>query len=99
MFVYQITFNTFLFFINLLGLVLNRRSIIITLMCIELLLLSINLNFTFFSIYLDDLYGQIFALSILTLAASESAIGLAIIISNYRIRGNILLNQISALRY
>lgn len=99
MFILQISINVFLFFINLIGIVLNRRSIIITLMCIELVLLSLNLNFILFSIYLDDLYGQIFALSILTIAASESAIGLAIIIANYRIRGNISLNQLSTLKY
>ncbi len=67
-------------------------------MGIELILLSLNLNFIFFSIYLDDLYGQIFSLFILTIAASESAIGLAIIIIYYRLRGNISINQISILK-
>ena len=68
-------------------------------MCIELMLLNINTNFIVFSVYLDDLYGQIFSLFILTVAASESAIGLAIIILYYRIRGNINLNQIALLKY
>jgi NADH-quinone oxidoreductase subunit K len=67
-------------------------------MCIELVLLNLNLNFILFSVYLNDLYGQIFALIILTIAASESAIGLAIIITNYRIRGNISLNLLSSLK-
>jgi len=64
----------------------------------ELLLLSTNLNFIFFSIYLDDLYGQLFSLFILTIAASESAIGLAIIILHYRSCGNILLSSITLLK-
>jgi len=98
MFNLQISLNTFLFFINLLGIIFNRRNLIITLMCIELVLLSLNLNFIIFSVYLNDLYGQIFALIILTIAASESSIGLAIIIANYRIKGNISLNQLSSLK-
>ena len=99
MFVLQITVNMFTFFFNILGIVLNRRNILITLMCIELVLLSVNLNFIVFSIYLDDFYGQIFALFVLTIAASESAIGLAIIIVYYRLRGTINLNQIPTLKY
>jgi len=99
MFILQISINIFLFFINILGIILNRQSIILTLICIELILLNINFNFILFSVYLNDLYGQIFALSILTIAASESAIGLAIIIANYRIRGNIYLNQLSSLKH
>jgi NADH-quinone oxidoreductase subunit K len=67
-------------------------------MSIELLLLSINLNFVIFSIYLDDLYGQLFSFFILTVAAAESAVGLAIIIIYYRIRGNILITQKAALK-
>jgi len=67
-------------------------------MGIELMLLSSNLNFIFFSLYLDDIYGQIFSLFILTVAASESAIGLAIIIAYYRIRGSISIRQISVLK-
>jgi len=67
-------------------------------MGIELILLSLNLLFIYFSVYLDDLYGQIFSLFILTIAASESAIGLAIIIVYYRIRGNISINQAAVLK-
>jgi len=67
-------------------------------MGIELILLSLNLLFIYFSVYLDDLYGQIFSLFILTIAASESAIGLAIIIVYYRIRGNISMNQAAVLK-
>ena len=86
------------FLIALLGIMFNFQNVLIILMGIELLLLSTNLNFIFFSIYLDDLYGQIFSLFILTIAASESAIGLAIIISHYRSHGNILLNNITLLK-
>ena len=67
-------------------------------MCIELMLLSLNLNFIIFSVYLDDLYGQIFSLFILTVAAGESAIGLAIIILYYRVRGSISMNLLSLIK-
>jgi NADH-quinone oxidoreductase subunit K len=67
------------FFIGLLGIILNRKNILTIIMSIELLLLAVNLNFAAFSIYLDDIVGQIFVLFVLTIAATESAIGLAII--------------------
>ena len=98
MFLRQLTSNIFLFTIGLFGIVLNRRNILIILMCIELVLLSLNLNFIIFSVYFDDLYGQIFSLFILTVAAAESAVGLAIIIIYYRIRGSILIGQIPSLK-
>ena len=99
MFIRQLTANIFLFIISLIGIVVNRQNILITLMCIELVLLSLNLNFIVFSIYLDDLYGQLFSLFILTIAASESAIGLAIIIIYYRIRGSISMSESAVLRH
>jgi NADH-quinone oxidoreductase subunit K len=99
MFLTQISANILLFFIGLLGVILNRRNILIILMCIELLLLSLNMNFILFSVYLDDLYGQLFSFFILTIAAAESAIGLAIIIIYYRIRGNILVNDKFVIKY
>lgn len=89
----QLISNIFLFFTGILGIVLNQRSILLILMCIELMLLSVNLNFILFSIYLDDIYGQIFSLFILTVAAAESAIGLAILILYYRLRGKISINE------
>jgi len=98
MFLRQLTSNFCLFFIGLFGIVLNRRSILIVIMCIELVLLSINLNFITFSVYFDDLYGQLFSLFILTVAAAESALGLAIIIIYYRVRGSISINQIPLLK-
>jgi NADH-quinone oxidoreductase subunit K len=99
MFLTQISINITLFIIGCLGLILNRKSILIILMCIELVLLSLNLNFAIFSVYLDDLYGQLFSLFILTVAAGESAIGLAIIILYYRIRGNISINELPLLKH
>jgi len=99
MFLTQLSANLFLFFIGLLGIIFNRRNILIILMCIELVLLSLNLNFILFSVYLDDLYGQLFSFFILTIAAAESAIGLAVIIIYYRIRGNIDINTQFTLKY
>lgn len=93
-----ITINFIIFGICFIGIFLNFRNILIVLMGIELMLLSLNLNFIYLSVYLDDLYGQIFSLFILTIAASESAIGLAIIIIYYRIKGNISINQIAVLK-
>lgn len=98
MFLTQFTINFFLFFIGLIGMILNRRNILIILMCIELVLLSLNLNFILFSVYFDDLYGQLFSLFILTIAAAESAVGLAIIIIYFRIRGSISINQVAVLK-
>jgi NADH-quinone oxidoreductase subunit K len=98
MFLLQFTANIAIFLIGLIGMVINRRNILIILMCIELALLGLNLNFILFSIYFDDLYGQLFSLFILTVAAAESAIGLAIIIIYYRLRGSILMNQINILK-
>ena len=83
-----------IFFAGTLGLVLNRKNILVAIMCIELLLLAVNLNFIIFSIYLDDIFGSIFILFVLTVAASETAIGLAILTVYYRLKNSILLNSI-----
>jgi len=93
MFLLQFIINFLLFFISSLGIILVHKNVLVTLMSIELVLLSINLNFIIFSVYLDDVYGQIFALFVLTIAASESAIGLAIVISFFRLKGNIFINK------
>lgn len=98
MFLKQLTANFFLFIISLIGIAVNRRSILIILMCIELVLLSLNLNFILFSVYFDDLYGQLFSFFILTVAAGESAVGLAIIIIYYRVRGSISISQTAVLK-
>ena len=82
-----------LFLLGIWGIVLNRKNIIILLMSIELMLLSINLNFVTFSVFLDDLMGQVFALFVLTVAAAESAIGLAILVAYYRVRNTIAVED------
>jgi len=79
--------NFIIFFLGFWGLFAVRKNLIIILISIELLLLAVNLNFIVFSVFLDDIVGQVFALSILTVAAAESAIGLAILVIFYRIRG------------
>lgn len=73
-----------LFIIGIAGILLSRKNTILIIMCLELLLLAANINYILFSIYLDDIIGQIFALLILSVGASESAIGLALVISYYR---------------
>lgn len=90
--------STIMFLIGIFGIFLLKKNIIVVLMCIELMLLSININFVIFSIYLDDLTGQLFALFVLTVAAAESAIGLAILVVYYRIKGIISINYISSIK-
>jgi len=95
----QFLTNTFLFGSAIFGIALNRRNFLTVLMCIELILLSINLNFALFSSYLDDFYGQIFFLFILAVAAAESAIGLAVIIVYYKFKKSIAVHQKQILRF
>jgi NADH-quinone oxidoreductase subunit K len=83
-----------LFFTGVLGIVLNRKNILITIMSLELMLLAVNLNFIVFSIYLDDVVGQIFVLFILTIAATESSIGLALLTRYYRLKNTIQMERI-----
>ena len=87
-----------IFTIGVVGIFLNRKNLIIILMCIELLLLAVNINLVSFSIFINDLNGQIFALFILTVAAAEAAIGLAIIVIYYRNSGNIRVEKINTLK-
>ena len=87
-----------LFLIGVLGLVLNRKNILITIMSIELMLLAVNLNFMLFSVYLDDVVGQIFVLFILTIAATESAIGLAILVIYYKLKNTIRIDKIKSVK-
>ena len=91
---YFLVFNLLLFLIGFLGVLLNRKNFIVMLVAIELLLLSINLNFIIFSIYLDDIIGELFVLFILTVAATESALGLAIITNYYQVTNQILIDYI-----
>ena len=87
-----------IFTIGIIGIFLNRKNLIVILMCIELLLLAVNINLVSFSIFLNDLNGQIFALFILTVAAAEAAIGLAIIVLYYRNSGSIRVEDINNLK-
>ncbi|MAM77651.1 MAG: NADH-quinone oxidoreductase subunit NuoK [Alphaproteobacteria bacterium] len=80
------------------GIFLNRKNVIIILMSIELILLSVNINLVAFSAYLGDLVGQVFALFILTVAAGEAAIGLAILVVYFRNRGSIAVEDIKMMR-
>lgn len=93
-----ISLGILIFIIGILGIVINRKNIIVMLMCIELLLLSINLLFIIGSCVLDNIFGEVFALYILVVAASESAIGLSILIAYYRITGTIAVKYINLLR-
>lgn len=87
-----------LFLIGALGLVLNRKNVLITIMSIELMLLSVNLNFIVFSVYLDDITGYIFVLFVLTIAATESAIGLAILSIYYKLKQTIQMDKIKNIK-
>ncbi|GLQ57734.1 NADH-quinone oxidoreductase subunit NuoK [Devosia nitrariae] len=87
-----------LFTLGVFGIFLNRKNVIIILMSVELILLSVNLNFVAFSAELGDLQGQVFALMILTVAAAEAAIGLAILVIFYRNRGSIAVDDINMMK-
>jgi NADH-quinone oxidoreductase subunit K len=93
-----LTVSMTLFLLGVWGIFLNRKNIIVMLMSIELMLLAVNLNLLIFSVYLDDLIGQIFALLVLTVAAAESAIGLALLVVYYRVRGTISVEFINLMR-
>ncbi len=86
------------FTIGVLGIFLNRRNVIIILMSIELILLSVNINFVAFSAYLGNLIGQVFALFVLTVAAAEAAIGLAILVVYFRNRGSIAVEDVNLMK-
>ena len=90
--------SSVVFSIGFLGIFINRKNIISILMSIELMLLAANINFVGFSNVLDDLYGQIFALFILTVAAAETSIGLALLIIYYRVRGTISIEFVTNLK-
>jgi NADH-quinone oxidoreductase subunit K len=93
-----IILSSCLFVIGSFGTFLVRKHVIIILISFELILLAITINFIIFSIYIDDLLGQLYGLLVLTVAASESAIGLAILINYYRLRGGIAVDLISLLK-
>lgn len=95
---HYLTVAATLFVIGIFGLFLNRKNVIILLMSIELMLLAVNINFVAFSSYLGDLTGQVFTLFILTVAAAEAAIGLAILVVFFRNRGTIDVEDINMMK-
>jgi len=90
--------SAILFVLGVLGIFLNRKNIIVILMAIELILLSVNINLVAFSAFLGDLTGQVFAMFVLTVAAGEAAIGLAILVTYFRTRGTIAVDSVDRLK-
>ncbi len=95
---HYLTVAAILFTIGVFGIFLNRKNVIIILMSIELILLAVNVNLVAFSAYLGDLVGQVFAMFVLTVAAAEAAIGLAILVVFYRNRGTIAVEDVNMMR-
>ena len=87
-----------IFSIGIIGIFLNRKNVIVILMSIELILLAVNINLVSFSIFINDLTGQVFTMFVLTVAAAEAAIGLAIIVVYYRNKGTIRIEEINSLK-
>jgi NADH-quinone oxidoreductase subunit K len=95
---HYLTLGAIIFTIGIVGIFLNRKNVIIILMSIELILLAVNINLVSFSIYLQDLVGQVFSMFVLTVAAAEAAVGLAIIVIYYKNKGSIDVEKISSLK-
>ena len=95
---HYIVVSAILFVLGVLGIFLNRKNIIVILMAIELILLSVNLNLVAFSSFLGDMVGQVFAMFVLTVAAGEAAVGLAILVIYFRGRGTIAVDDVDRLK-
>ena len=95
---HYLTLGAIIFSLGTVGIFLNRKNVIVILMSVELILLAVNINLVSFSIYLQDINGQIFTMLILTVAAAEAAIGLAIIVSYYRNKGSIRVEEIDGMK-
>ena len=95
---HYLTLGAIIFLIGIVGIFLNRKNVIVILMSIELILLAVNINLVSFSIFMNDISGQIFTLFILTVAAAEAAIGLAIIVVYFRNSGTIRVEEIDKLK-
>lgn len=95
---HYLTLGAILFTIGVFGIFINRKNVIVILMSVELMLLAVNINFVAFSFYLQDLTGQIFAMMVLTVAAAEAAIGLAIVVVYYRNRGSIAVEDVNMMK-
>ena len=95
---HYLTVAAILFTIGVLGIFVNRRNVIVILMSIELILLAVNINLVAFSVFLHDVVGQVYALVVLTVAAAEAAVGLAILVTFFRWRGSIAVDDASVMR-
>jgi NADH-quinone oxidoreductase subunit K len=95
---HYLTLAAMLFTLGVFGIFINRKNVIVILMCIELMLLAVNINFVAFSAELGDLVGQVFTLFVLTVAAAEAAIGLAILVVFFRTKGSIAVEDISTMK-
>ncbi len=95
---HYVVVSSILFVLGVLGIFLNRKNVIVILMSIELILLAVNINLVAFSTFLGDLVGQVFALIVLTVAAAEAAIGLAILVVYFRNRGSIAVDDINLMK-
>ena len=95
---HYLTVSAILFVLGVLGIFINRKNIIIILMSIELILLAVNVNLVAFSVFLNDMVGQVFAMFVLTVAAGEAAIGLAILVVYFRKRGTIAVDDVRQMR-
>ena len=96
---HYLSLSAVLFTLGVFGIFLNRKNVITILMSIELMLLAVNINLVSFSSYLNDIQGQIFTIFVLTVAAAEAAIGLAILVIYYRNSGSISVEEINKLKY
>jgi NADH-quinone oxidoreductase subunit K len=95
---HYLTVAAILFALGIFGIFLNRKNVIVILMSIELMLLAVNINLVSFSVFLNDLVGQVFAMFVLTVAAAEAAIGLAILVVYFRNRGSIAVEDINMMK-
>ena len=95
---HYLSLGAILFALSVVGIFLNRKNLIVLLMCIELMLLAVNINFVAFSHYLNDMHGQIFVFFILTVAAAESAIGLALLVLLFRNKSTISVDELNSLK-
>ncbi len=95
---HYLSLGAMLFALSVVGIFLNRKNLIVLLMCIELMLLAVNINFVAFSHYLNDMHGQIFVFFILTVAAAESAIGLALLVLLFRNKSSISVDELNSLK-
>ena len=95
---HYLTVAAILFTLGVFGIFLNRKNVIVILISLELMLLAVNINFVAFSVFLNDMVGQVFAMLVLTVAAAEAAIGLAILVVYFRNRGSIAVEDVNVMK-